>query len=61
VCFDDAGWIDSAVYWRPDLAAGQVVDGPAVIEDFGATVPLPAGFQADVDPLGNLLVTRGRA
>jgi N-methylhydantoinase A len=61
VCFDDAGWVDTAVYWRPDLAAGQVVAGPAVIEDFGATVPLPAGFQADVDPLGNLLVTRGHA
>jgi N-methylhydantoinase A len=47
------------VYWRPRLAPGDVVTGPAVIEEFGSTVPLHPGFAARVDELGNLLLTRG--
>ena len=34
------------------------VTGPAVIEEFGSTVPLHPGFAARVDRFGNLLVTR---
>ncbi len=55
VCFDD--WVDTAIYWRPDLAPGDWVSGPAVIEEFGATVPLHPGFTAGVDGHGNLLVS----
>jgi N-methylhydantoinase A len=59
VCFDvDAGYRRTPTFWRPDLTAGQVVTGPAVIEEYGATVPLHPGFTATVDPLGNLVVTR---
>ena len=54
MCFDD--WVETPVYWRPDLAPGDVVDGPAVIEEFGSTVPLHPGFTATVDRFGNLLV-----
>jgi len=46
------------VYWRPRLAAGDLLPGPAVIEEYGATVPLHPGFTAAVDRLGNLRVTR---
>jgi N-methylhydantoinase A len=60
VCLDSSESVDTEIYWRPDLAPGQHVDGPAVIEDFGSTVPLHAGFWADVDPIGNLLITRNR-
>jgi N-methylhydantoinase A len=56
VFFDD--WADTPVYWRPDLAPGDVVKGPAVVEEFGSTVPLHPGYTATVDRLGNLLVTR---
>jgi N-methylhydantoinase A/acetone carboxylase, beta subunit len=59
VCFDVAeGLVDTPIYWRPDLPAGTVVEGPAVIEEYGATVPLHPGFTATVDDLGNLVVTR---
>ena len=58
VCLDEAGWIETDVYWRPDLAPGQRLHGPAVVEDFGSTVPLAAGFRADVDRVGNLIVSR---
>ncbi|MBA2768130.1 MAG: hydantoinase/oxoprolinase family protein [Sporichthyaceae bacterium] len=56
VFFDD--WLDSPVFWRPDLAPGDVVSGPAVVEEFGATVPVHPGFGAAVDRFGNLVVRR---
>jgi N-methylhydantoinase A len=56
VYFDE--WIDTSTYNRPDLAAGDVVPGPAIIEEFGSTVPVHPGFLATVDTFGNLLLTR---
>jgi len=57
VLFEDSR--QTPIYWRPDLAPGDVLTGPAVLEEFGATIPLHPGFTARVDPFGNLLVTRG--
>jgi N-methylhydantoinase A len=51
-----AGPADAAIYWRPSLAAGDQVAGPAIIEEYGATVPVHPGFVARVDSFGNLLV-----
>ena len=48
--------MDTPVYWRSSLAAGDEVAGPAVIEEYGATIPLHPGFAARVDGFGNLLV-----
>jgi N-methylhydantoinase A len=62
VCFDPAaGFTETAIHWRPDLRAGQVLEGPAVVEEFGATVPLHPGFTLRVDHLGNLVITRRTA
>ncbi len=59
VCFDAAaGYAPTSIYWRPDLPAGAIVTGPAVIEEYGATVPLHPGFTATVDGYGNLVVAR---
>jgi N-methylhydantoinase A len=58
-CFDpEQGFVDTAIYRRDDLYPGDRVEGPAVVEEYGATVPLHPGFAARVDPLGNLVVTR---
>jgi N-methylhydantoinase A len=51
---------DTALYWRPRLRAGDVVAGPAIIEEYGATVPVHPGYEADVDKFGNLLVAMRR-
>jgi N-methylhydantoinase A len=56
VYFD--GWVDAAVYDRSQLGAGDVIVGPAVIEEFGSTVPVDPGFSAHVDPYGNLVLRR---
>jgi N-methylhydantoinase A len=59
VCFDAAdGYVETPVRWRPDLAPGVRVEGPAIIEEFGSTVPLHPGFTATVDAYLNLIVTR---
>ncbi|MEX0868163.1 MAG: hydantoinase/oxoprolinase family protein [Nitriliruptoraceae bacterium] len=50
--------VDTPLYARGRLAAGDVIDGPAIIEEFGSTVPLHPGFRATVDDLANLVVTR---
>jgi N-methylhydantoinase A len=56
VCFDD--YSEAAIYQRTDLAPGDEIAGPAIIEEFGATVPLHPGFRARVDSYGNLVVTK---
>ncbi|NEE02126.1 hydantoinase/oxoprolinase family protein [Phytoactinopolyspora halotolerans] len=56
VYFD--GWLDAPVYVRETLGAADVVVGPAVIEEFGSTVPIHPGYRAEVDRIGNLLITR---
>jgi N-methylhydantoinase A len=56
VFFDD--WTATKVYERSRLGAGDVVEGPAVLEEFSSTVPLHPGFRAAVDRFGNLLITR---
>ncbi len=56
VFFDD--WVEATIYDRARLGAGDVVEGPAVLEEFSSTVPLHPGFTARVDGHGNLLIQR---
>jgi N-methylhydantoinase A len=56
--FVSGGWHDAPVYRRADLRAGDRVEGPAVVEEFGSTLPIHPGFAASVDDLGNLVVRR---
>ncbi|MGN6754174.1 MAG: hydantoinase/oxoprolinase family protein [Intrasporangium sp.] len=59
VCFDAAdGYVATGVYWRPDLHAGDTITGPAIIEEFGSTVPVHPGFVVRVDAYGNLVITK---
>jgi N-methylhydantoinase A len=51
-------WVDTPTYDRTGLAPGDVVRGPAIIEEFGSTVPVHPGFAATVDAYGNLLLTK---
>jgi N-methylhydantoinase A len=62
VCFDPAaGPVPTGVFRRTDLSAASVISGPAVIEEYGSTVPLHPGFTARVDKYGNLIVTADAA
>jgi N-methylhydantoinase A len=50
-------WWDAQRYDRLALPVGAQVLGPAILEQADTTVWLEPGFQAKVDPMGNLLVT----
>ncbi|MCU1655927.1 MAG: hydantoinase/oxoprolinase family protein, partial [Pseudonocardiales bacterium] len=58
VCFDAyTGYVDTAIFWRDRLEPGDVISGPAIIEEYGSTVPVHPCFVARVDDFANLLVT----
>jgi N-methylhydantoinase A len=46
------GWRELDVYGFDDLAAGQVVEGPAIVESSTTTVLLRQGDRAEATPLG---------
>ncbi|GAA4584248.1 hydantoinase/oxoprolinase family protein [Planotetraspora phitsanulokensis] len=53
-------WGRTVIYRRADLGAGAVVTGPAVIEEYGSTLPVHPGFTATMDDYGNLVVVSDR-
>jgi N-methylhydantoinase A len=55
-CFEN-DFVPVPTYDRARLLPGDVVLGPAVIEEYGSTVPLHPGFSARVDAYRNLVIT----
>ncbi|HYB42552.1 MAG TPA: hydantoinase/oxoprolinase family protein [Candidatus Methylomirabilis sp.] len=53
---ETSGFADCAVVDRSRLLAGNVVAGPAVVEEMDATSVIHPGWEAAVDPHGNLLL-----
>jgi N-methylhydantoinase A len=49
--------LETPVYDRDRLAVDQVVDGPAIVEEWTTTSVVPPGWRATVDSLGNLVLT----
>jgi N-methylhydantoinase A len=57
IVFDHrAGAVDCPVYARDRLTGGTRVEGPAVIQEYGAATLLYAGDVAEVGPSGHLVV-----
>jgi N-methylhydantoinase A len=57
VVFDDPDQpVHARVAWRPALAAGVTVEGPAVIEEPNATTLIHPGDVATVTGAGHLLI-----
>ena len=57
----DKGWHSAALYDRARLRAGDEVRGPAVVEEYGSTLPLAPGFVGRVDGRSNIVVRRERS
>ena len=59
VCFDATdGYVPTTVYARERLGAGDTFAGPAIVEEFGSTVPVHPGFVVRIDDYGNLVITK---
>ncbi|HJU98545.1 MAG TPA: hydantoinase/oxoprolinase family protein [Jiangellaceae bacterium] len=54
-------WSEANLHDRTRLGSDDVVDGPAVLEEFGSTIPVHPGFSAAVDGYGNVLISRDSA
>lgn len=52
------GWRDVPVYVREELPGGATVDGPALVDEYGATTLLPEGWTATVGRYGVLVCAR---
>jgi N-methylhydantoinase A len=55
-CFDGETEVETVVWRRSALLAGNQVTGPAIIADVGATTILPPGFVCTVDAGGQLVI-----
>jgi N-methylhydantoinase A len=55
----EAGWVDCPVHERAGLAAGAVLEGPAIIEDRGASIPVRPGHRASVGDRGIVFIDVG--
>jgi len=56
VYFDADQPVDTPVHWRPDLAAGSSMQGPAIIEQLDATTVVPPGVEFKIDQWLNLII-----
>jgi N-methylhydantoinase A len=60
VYFEEGGFLDTPIYNRTRLLAGDFVEGPAVVEEFDSTTLILPGQEAEVDAHGNILVAVNR-
>ena len=59
VYFRAGGWADTPVYKRDLLRAGNLISGPALIEEHASTTVVQPGDELRVDELGNLQIAIG--
>ncbi|HEY2533770.1 MAG TPA: hydantoinase/oxoprolinase family protein [Xanthobacteraceae bacterium] len=58
VVFGDAQrGVETRILWRPHLAAGTEIKGPALIEEANSTTLIAPGDRALIDACGNIIVT----
>jgi N-methylhydantoinase A len=52
------GFVEVPVYSRDDLSAGHSLSGPSVIEEYGSTSIVPAGWSLEVDGWRNVILRK---
>lgn len=57
-CFFEGKYIETPVYDSEELKAGNVINGPAIIEVPTTTAVIPRNFQCRVDRFNNYIITR---
>ena len=56
VYFRTGGWVQTPVYLRDALRAGNLISGPALVEEHASTTVVQPGDALRVDELGNLQI-----
>ena len=57
-CFVNNKLVDHTIYERSKLLAGNVIDGPALIEEPTSVTNVLSGYKCKVDKSGSLIITR---
>ena len=60
VFFDAGQSVETAIYPRADLQPGQIIDGPAIIEQLDTTTPVYPGDVATVAANHHLIISIGQ-
>ncbi|PDM39742.1 hydantoinase/oxoprolinase family protein [Geobacillus sp. E263] len=50
------GYVETPIYFRPDIPVDSLIEGPAIIEQLDSTVVIPPGFHAKIDQYKNILI-----
>ncbi|WP_456454367.1 hydantoinase/oxoprolinase family protein [Methanopyrus sp.] len=58
VYFKEEGYLETPVFDRNTLRAGDIIEGPAVIEQYDSTTLIPPGWEARVHESGAILLRR---
>jgi N-methylhydantoinase A len=58
--YADGAFHKAAIYERLDLAVGETIRGPAILEQPDATIYVDPGLVARVDDFGNLVIRSAR-
>jgi N-methylhydantoinase A len=58
IWFAETGFAACPVYWREGMSAGASLSGPAIVEAVDATIVIPPGWAAAVDPRGYIRMRR---
>ena len=53
-------WLETAIWSRLDIPVGEIIQGPAILEQPDATTVVDPGLQARIDQLGNVIIERVR-
>ena len=57
-CFFNGSYVETPVYDSSRLKAGNVIPGPAVVEEPATTLVVPGGFHCSIDEYGNYILRR---
>jgi N-methylhydantoinase A len=58
VFFEESGdFVDTKIYNRELLKTGNIIEGPAVIEQMDSTTVIPPSFTAEIDAYHNIFLT----
>jgi len=49
-------WYDTPIYHRLNLPTGEIIEGPAILEQADTTVLIEPGFEGRVDEFGNTMI-----
>jgi N-methylhydantoinase A len=57
---DREGFVETPVFDREQVARDQVIEGPAIVEEWTTTIVVPPAWRVRADRLGDLVLENGQ-